>query len=401
MLVRYLATVYSCATKFSQHKYNLRRWPLLATQLRNNRRASCPSRRFVHYQPRCFAFSSPSATLSPPARRIPCPSACRIASTSPQNDLPHLGRTRRSQKHASASRPQSSTKSSSGRAGLVHPHLHVGRPYAIGPRPLHLARSPATPPARMTNPPATSPATSPATRPLVRGIAAAITHCRAIPSPASTPRTNITAATAARRAHPHQSPVRASAQSPATLPATLPLTPMILRIGSTAQHGWGWRSLRVRHPQPPPHKRCHDSQPPPREHHRRSHRHRGTPWLSAAACGPGSSFITWSTTPSPRLLRRIRRGKYVDFAKLLTPLQVPAVFQQPPLQWPAVNASKDAKSASKCPQCTVTDLVSWLEAWNIYLAVRLDTHPHMAQELTKYQSIVSCLFVAYRPEACD
>ena len=185
----------------------------------------------MHYQLRCFAFGSPSATLSPPARRIPCQSTCRIASTSPQSDLPHLGSApargcaRRPQKHASASRPRRSTEFSS---GLTHPHLHAGRPCAISPRPLRLARSPATPPARMTNPPATSPAT----RLLVCSIAAAVTLRRAIPSPVSTPRTNITAAAAAaaHRARPHRSPVRASAQ----IPATLPPTPMILRIGSTA-----------------------------------------------------------------------------------------------------------------------------------------------------------------------
>ena len=133
------------------------------------------------------------------------------------------GRTQRSQKYANAPRSRRSTESSSGRAGLAYPHLHAGRPCSIGPRPLRLARSPATPPARMTNPPATSPAT----RLLAHGIGTAVTHCRAIPSPASTPRTNITAA--AHQAHPHWSPVRASAQSPATLPPT----PMMLRIGST------------------------------------------------------------------------------------------------------------------------------------------------------------------------
>ena len=43
----------------------------------------------------------------------------------------------------------------------------------------------------------------------------------------------------------------------------------------------------------------------------------------------------------------------------------------------------------------VCDLQSWLEVWNIYLAIRIQTAPKTALQLVKYQSIVCQLFSAY------
>ena len=45
----------------------------------------------------------------------------------------------------------------------------------------------------------------------------------------------------------------------------------------------------------------------------------------------------------------------------------------------------------------VTDITSWLEAWNHYLVCRLAHTPSMAVELAKYQAVV---FARYPPAAC-
>ena len=47
------------------------------------------------------------------------------------------------------------------------------------------------------------------------------------------------------------------------------------------------------------------------------------------------------------------------------------------------------------PKRQVCDLPSWLEAWNIFLAIRVQTAPKTALQLVKYQTIVCQLFSAY------
>ena len=50
----------------------------------------------------------------------------------------------------------------------------------------------------------------------------------------------------------------------------------------------------------------------------------------------------------------------------------------------------------------VTDIISWLEAWNRYLVCRIAHTPSMAVELARYQAVMCMclLFACYPPAAC-
>ena len=54
-----------------------------------------------------------------------------------------------------------------------------------------------------------------------------------------------------------------------------------------------------------------------------------------------------------------------------------------------------APKKSRKTKRQVCDLQSWLEAWNIYLAIRIQTAPKPELQLVKYQTIVCQLFSAY------
>ena len=86
-------------------------------------------------------------------------------------------------------------------------------------------------------------------------------------------------------------------------------------------------------------------------------------------------------TPPPRYIReRIKRGKYVSFSRLLEKSRVSQGSKLP------ASRSRD-----------VHDLASWLEAWNIYLPIRVAHDPPMALELVKYQGIICALFASFGP----
>ena len=48
----------------------------------------------------------------------------------------------------------------------------------------------------------------------------------------------------------------------------------------------------------------------------------------------------------------------------------------------------------------VTDLASWMEAWNTFLLIRTHTQPSWSLELAKYQSLICHLFQAYPIPVC-
>ena len=77
---------------------------------------------------------------------------------------------------------------------------------------------------------------------------------------------------------------------------------------------------------------------------------------------------------------RIRQGKYINFDRLLLP----------PLTPPLFTAGQKSTKQRKTEKCQVTDLTSWLEAWNRYATCRIASDS--ALELVKYQTVVSLLF---------
>ena len=131
------------------------------------------------------------------------------------------------------------------------------------------------------------------------------------------------------------------------------------------------RSYRHRH-------RCHHS------HHRchRRHHHSHYRRQSPASCLP---------TVSSRLRRKITRGEFVEFDKLLAPSSTPPLAVTNP-------ARKRKRHAS--PRRKVVDGASWLEAWNQFLRIRVTHDPSQALSLIKYQSHMVMLFTHYPQQAC-
>ena len=48
----------------------------------------------------------------------------------------------------------------------------------------------------------------------------------------------------------------------------------------------------------------------------------------------------------------------------------------------------------------VVDFPSWMEAWNIFLAIRVQTAPQTAPQLVKYHTIITQLFSSYSADVC-
>ena len=78
-------------------------------------------------------------------------------------------------------------------------------------------------------------------------------------------------------------------------------------------------------------------------------------------------FTTMVPTPSRREVKRIKKGKYAHFDKLLSPTDDP--FSLPV----GKRKGKDRRQ--------VRDLGSWFEAWNIFIAIRVQIAPNTALEL--------------------
>ena len=116
-----------------------------------------------------------------------------------------------------------------------------------------------------------------------------------------------------------------------------------------------------------------------RHHRHRSNRHRKR-HLGLVSCVP----------PLPSHLRRkIARGEYVDFDKLL-----------PPPHMPPIGTASLPKKRHSDPYRRVHDGPTWQEAWNQYLGTRVTHDPSLALPLIKYQAIMSMLFAHYAPLAC-
>ena len=128
---------------------------------------------------------------------------------------------------------------------------------------------------------------------------------------------------------------------------------------------------------------------PSPHHHRRRHRRRDSSDDSFSWTTPSSISCA---PPLPRhLTHRIRGGKYVKFDRLLLPPD------SPPVPGFGPTKPKTHRSAAKRK---VSDLASWLEAWNRFLCTRLTSHPALALELAKYQTLVVMLFAHYSADAC-
>ena len=117
--------------------------------------------------------------------------------------------------------------------------------------------------------------------------------------------------------------------------------------------------------------------------HRRKHRSRRRRHRSSRDAAIAS--ISCAPPLSGHMQDRIKRGKYINFDKLLLP----------PLTPPLFTAGQTSTKQRKTEKRQVTGLTSWLEAWNRYATCRIASDSAMALELVKYQTVVSLLFARY------
>jgi len=123
---------------------------------------------------------------------------------------------------------------------------------------------------------------------------------------------------------------------------------------------------------------CHRRQHYPRHRHSSCY-HSHTSAAAVVSCSP----------PLPHhVQRKIKRGEYVNFDRLLPSAD------SPPFAHTRRHRHRKATNLR-----TVTDLASWLETWNRYLCVAIAYDPSRSLELAKYQTIVCMLFTHYPPQA--
>ena len=129
------------------------------------------------------------------------------------------------------------------------------------------------------------------------------------------------------------------------------------------------------------HRKRHSTRRHRKSRSKRHHRHRTS---SSSGSSTDSPLISCVSTPARRIVKKIKRGEYANFDRLLPPTEDAVPGQ--------AVAPKKSRKASKRQVC---DLPSWLEAWNIFLAIRVQMAPKTALQLVKYQTIVCQLFSAY------
>ena len=124
--------------------------------------------------------------------------------------------------------------------------------------------------------------------------------------------------------------------------------------------------------------------------HRRRHHH---------CCRSSSLEDFWAppfpscmSTPAKYLVRRIQRGKFVNFDKLLGP----ALGEGSSAILGQEKREKDKGAGRR----RVVDLATWLEAWNIFLAIRIQTVPDSALTIVKYQAVITMQFGSYPAGVC-
>ena len=123
-----------------------------------------------------------------------------------------------------------------------------------------------------------------------------------------------------------------------------------------------------------------------RHHHRRKHYHTHTSRKDRLPSRTKSKLQRLAVSCCPPLPEkystRISRGEYISFDKLTIP------------------DKRHDKHTSKRSGKVVSDLASWLEAWNRYVGVIIALHPSRALDMLKYQTLITTAFHDYPPDAC-
>ena len=109
---------------------------------------------------------------------------------------------------------------------------------------------------------------------------------------------------------------------------------------------------------------------------------------------PTPSLLQPTLPPIPaRIQEKIARGEYIDFTDLLSKSMFGAPESQSQSQTLTLQLSSSGDSYSiRSPTATankkITLFAVWMEAWNVYLAVRTSLNPSYAPHLIAYQQII-------------
>ena len=110
------------------------------------------------------------------------------------------------------------------------------------------------------------------------------------------------------------------------------------------------------------------------------------------------SFAAISAPVPARIKERIIKGDYIDFTTLLPKAMLSSSVEPDhpgslTLQLPSGPSDFTVHRTVKGRK--VTSFSSWMEAWNVYLAIRVDHTPSCAPSLIAYQRIITSASPVY------
>ena len=112
-----------------------------------------------------------------------------------------------------------------------------------------------------------------------------------------------------------------------------------------------------------------------------------------------TDLLQQSLSPVPaRIKERIIKGEYIDLTTLLPKAMLSSNVEPDhpgslTLQLPSGPSIFTIQAAAKGRK--ITSFSSWMEAWNVYLAIRVDFAPSSAPSLIAYQRIITSASVSY------
>ena len=112
----------------------------------------------------------------------------------------------------------------------------------------------------------------------------------------------------------------------------------------------------------------------------------------------GTHFDVSLPPVPPRVKEKIISGEFVDFATLLPSAMFSGSIGADTSKCLTVQLTPMGNDLSVRPQPPakkITSFTSWMEAWNIYLAILIDHSPVRAPQLVAYQRIITSASAQY------
>ena len=104
---------------------------------------------------------------------------------------------------------------------------------------------------------------------------------------------------------------------------------------------------------------------------------------------------------SSSLLKKIKSREFIEFNLLLSrPIASPMTSNSQVAYNIQFSGNKGISVKARDPtEHTVVDLVTFLEAWNIYFEASIASHPHLVSELLGYQKMICGCASQFKPQA--